>query len=471
MLFNTLEYGAFLLLVLPVYYLLPHRGQNVFLLLASYLFYGSWDPRFLLLILFSTAVDYWVGLSLAASSDQRRRRLLLLISVLTNLGLLGLFKYAGFFSEGFADLMALFGIEVSRLVLDIVLPVGISFYTFQTMSYTIDIYRGHGKPTRNFADFALFVAFFPQLVAGPIERAVNLLPQILSPREPSWEKIGSGCWLILWGLFKKVVIADNLAFLVDSVYGPGSSPTNIEVVVATYAFFFQLYCDFSGYTNIARGTARLMGFELMVNFNLPIFSTSPADFWNRWHISLGSWIRDYVHIPLGGSRLGLWRTCRNLFVMFVLVGLWHGAAWNFVIWGVWQGISMVLHRLARHPLSLVQPETRSGVLSWLWIRRICTFHWACFSLLLFRATSVDQIGSLILSLFTTPQWGQVVSWLPGMGLILPLLLMEMWQAYRNDQEILLRQSRWVRLPVYTLILLAILLLGEEGEVPFVYFQF
>jgi alginate O-acetyltransferase complex protein AlgI len=304
-------------------------------------------------------------------------------SIVANLGLLGVFKYLGFFADSFSDLLLLLGFDVPRIVLQVALPVGISFYTFQTLSYTIDVYRGHCEPTRRFADFALFVAFFPQLVAGPIERAVNLLPQIFHERKTSRDQFGSGCWLILWGLYKKVVVADNLALMVGVVYAPESTPTNVELLLGTYAFFFQLYCDFSGYTDIARGTARLFGFELMLNFNLPILATSITDFWNRWHISLGTWIRDYVYIPMGGNRRGGLRTSVNLFTMFLLVGLWHGAAWSFVLWGAWNGVMMVVHRLARAPLARVQPTGRAGVLSWLWLRRATIFHLNCFALLLF----------------------------------------------------------------------------------------
>ena len=296
------------------------------LLVASYAFYGAWDWRFLGLIVLSTVVDYVVGMSLAATGDPRRRQFLVTASIVANLGILGLFKYAGFFAKSLVGLGASLGVEIPAFALDVVLPVGISFYTFQTLSYTIDIYRGTLKPTRRFLDFALFVAFFPQLVAGPIERASRLLPQVLQPRHVTWEKFGSGSWLILWGLFKKVVIADNLAFLVNAVYATDASPTGWQVVAGTVAFAWQIYCDFSGYSDIARGLARLMGFELMVNFNLPYAARSPADFWRRWHISLSTWLRDYLYIPLGGNQGGALRTYRNLGLTMLLGGLWHGAA-------------------------------------------------------------------------------------------------------------------------------------------------
>lgn len=472
MLFNTLDYAVFLAIVLALYHVLSHRAQNTLLLIASYVFYAAWDWRFLGLILLSTVIDYAVGLGLGRSDSPRTRKRLVTLSIVANLGLLGVFKYAGFFTRSFSDLMALLGFDIPSIVIDIALPVGISFYTFQTLSYTIDVYRGRCEPTRRLADFALFVAFFPQLVAGPIERAVNLLPQIFRERTPTRDQVGSGCWLILWGLYKKVVVADNLAFLVDAVYAPGMTPTNVELVLGTYAFFFQLYCDFSGYTDIARGTARLFGFELVENFNLPVLATSITDFWNRWHMSLGSWIRDYVYIPMGGNRRGELRTSLNLFTMFLLVGLWHGAAWSFVLWGAWNGVMMAVHRLARRPLTRVQPSGRAGILGWLWTRRLAIFHLNCFSLLLFRATTVEQIGTLSVSVFSPPAIGRSLDWwLPMAVLIGPLLLMEAWQSRANDHEVVLKQPLVVRVVVYAVLMCGIVLLGEEGDVPFVYFQF
>ena len=291
MFFNSIEFFLFFAVVFGLYVLLSRRAQNRMLLVASYIFYAAWDWRFLSLLLFSSVVDYWVGSAIGRSSDPRRRKFLVSLSLVSNLGILGLFKYAGFFSQSLQDLV---GQELPQFASDIILPVGISFYTFQTLSYTIDVYRGRLEPIRDFLDFALFVSFFPQLVAGPIERASNLLPQICGERQLGWQNIKSGSWLVLWGLYKKVVIADNLGAVVDAVYRSGSEPTSGELLFATYAFAYQIYCDFSGYSDIARGIARMMGFELMLNFRLPYLAANPADFWRRWHISLSTWLRDYL---------------------------------------------------------------------------------------------------------------------------------------------------------------------------------
>ena len=312
MLFNSLEFLVFFALVYGLYRVLGHRGQNRMLLLASYVFYGAWDWRFLSLILISTLVDYQAGLKIASSDQRGQKRFWLFCSVATNLSLLGFFKYFNFFAENLAGLFGLFGIQLDPVTLRIVLPVGISFYTFQTMSYTIDIYRGKLAPTRSLPDFALFVAFFPQLVAGPVERARNLLPQILAPRTVTREGFFQGCFLIGWGLFEKVFIADNLARIVDPVFATDGSWGGATILLACYAFAFQIFCDFDGYSNIARGIGKCLGFEIMINFNLPYFAVNPSDFWKRWHISLSSWLRDYLDIPRGGIRSGTWMTYRNL---------------------------------------------------------------------------------------------------------------------------------------------------------------
>ena len=298
MLFNSFDFLLFFIPVLLLQWLLPHKPRNLFLLTASYFFYACWDWRFLSLILLSTVVDFYCGQAIADSSDNRRRKLLVSISVVVNLTILGFFKYFNFFIDSAHEALASLGFSPATWHLDIILPVGISFYTFQTLSYSIDVYRGEVKPARKIADFALFVAFFPQLVAGPIERAKNLLPQMLKKPVFSLDQFYEGCWLVFWGLFKKVVIADNLAVIVDRAFNDPSL-TNGELLIALYAFAFQIYCDFSGYTDIARGIAKMMGYELMLNFRLPYFAKNSSEFWHRWHISLSTWLRDYLYIPLG----------------------------------------------------------------------------------------------------------------------------------------------------------------------------
>ncbi len=472
MLFNSLQFAAFFLIVYGVYLTLSRRAQNRWLLMASYLFYAAWDWRFLGLIVASTVIDYSVGLALAATDDLSRRKRLVGLSVTANLGMLAAFKYAGFFAAGFTDLLGTIDVVAAPWLLDVGLPVGISFYTFQTMSYAVDIYRGQLKPTRNLADFALFVAFFPQLVAGPIERASRLLPQILSPRTPSWSGFGSGCWLILSGLVKKVVIADNLAHLVDRIYSNPGQATALEVLFATWAFAWQIYCDFSGYSDIARGTSRLMGFELMVNFRLPYLSTSPAEFWRRWHISLSTWLRDYLYIPLGGNRLGALLTYRNLALTMWLGGLWHGAAWTYVVWGAYQGLLLMAHRLSRPALDRLTPRSAFGQGLWFTVRVVCMFQLICLGWMIFRANSLAHLGALLSRLTTGFEWGGALRWWPTLvTLVLPLALYQLLQFTRRDDEVLLRWWGPVRTAVYVILFYAMVLLGEDHGASFIYFQF
>ena len=407
MLFNELNFWIFFAVVFAAYTVLPHRAQNRMLLIASYFFYGAWDWRFLGLILFSTVVDYLVGLRMVAESNQSRRRRLLQVSLVVNLGMLGIFKYFGFFVDSFHALLHSIGYEANPITISIILPVGISFYTFQTLSYTIDIYRRELRPTRDFFDFALFVAFFPQLVAGPIERASNLLPNILTPRMVTWEAIGRGAVLCLVGLIKKVVIADGVAPSVDAVYA-SSDPSRLDIVFATWLFAIQIYCDFSGYTDIARGVAKMLGFGLMRNFAQPYFAVNPQEFWRRWHISLSTWLRDYLYISLGGNRGGRWRTYRNLMATMTLGGLWHGAAWNFVAWGIYQGVLLSAHRAMAGRRGHSGEGLRRGVAGWIWrvAAAVLFFQAVCYGWLLFRAESFGQIVDFTGRLFgvvTTPE--------------------------------------------------------------------
>lgn len=338
MLFNSLDFAIFLPIFFTLYWFITSKSlklQNLLIVIGSYIFYGWWDYRFLALIVFSTLVDYIIGLEIWKVRDKKSnlKFYLLLISICVNIGFLGFFKYYNFFVENFIEGFRFFGYELGSSTLNIILPVGISFYTFQTMSYTIDVYKGKMQPTKDFIGFAAFVSFFPQLVAGPIERASNLLPQILSKRTFKYNKALEGVRLIMWGLFKKVVIADALAPSVDEIFNNYSTyPSQILIVGAVF-FAFQIYCDFSGYSDIARGLAKFLGLELMVNFNFPYFSRSIAEFWRKWHISLSTWFRDYLYIPLGGSRVGFSKSLRNVFIIFLVSGFWHGANWTFLAWG------------------------------------------------------------------------------------------------------------------------------------------
>ena len=469
MLFNSYEFAIFFPVVFLTYLCLRHRWQNRWLLLTSYVFYGAWDWRFLALIWLSTIVDFWAGRRIQAADDARARRFPLVISMVTNLGLLATFKYFNFFVGSFCDL---FGITECPVTLSVILPVGISFYTFQTMSYTIDIYRRKLKPCNELVDFALFVAFFPQLVAGPIERAVNLLPQITADRKITLEKIGSGLYLMYWGLFKKIVIADNLGAMADSFFAM-SSLTGSQTYLAMLCFAFQIYCDFSGYSDIARGCARCMGFELMLNFNIPYIATNPQEFWRRWHISLSTWLRDYLYISLGGNRRGTLNTYRNLALTMLLGGLWHGAAWTFVAWGAYHGLLLIVHRLSIPGLKRIVPAGGPGR----WLAGVAGvaffFHLTLIGWLIFRAATITQAWQMLVSLFVTlPEPGVLGPGLAKAGLYLaPLIFVQIWQLRSDDQEVVRTWHPLARAVWYALLLWGILVFGSFGKQAFIYFQF
>jgi D-alanyl-lipoteichoic acid acyltransferase DltB (MBOAT superfamily) len=484
--FNSYVFWVFFALVFALYRALPHRAQNVLLLVSSYLFYGWWDWRFLSLVFISTAVDYASALAIDRAATPGRRRALLSLSLSVNLGLLGFFKYYGFFTLEAARLLQTLGLPVHPPLLDVILPAGISFYTFQTMSYTIDVYRRETPPARRFLDFALYVAFFPQLVAGPIERSSSLLPQVLEPRRVREHDFAEGLYLVLEGLVRKVVIADNLAPIVNTVFAtPPARLTGLECLVGMYAFAFQIYGDFSGYSAIARGIARWMGFDLMVNFRLPYFATSPSDFWRRWHISLSTWLRDYLYIPLGGNRGGRWRTLRNLMTTMLVGGLWHGAGWPFIAWGAYHGALLCGHRvlagrpagtshtaghrvLAGRPAGTSLPGGASRI-----ARIILMFHAVCLGWLLFRARSLSQAGAMLERLSTglhpTPlAWYGLISLAFFAG---PLLAFEAWLERGDD---LLRPSRlaWSRAAlVYGYCVFMLWFFPPEVSHEFIYFQF
>lgn len=344
MLFNTLEFAIFFAIVCGLYFFLKRRAQNAMLLAASYIFYGWWDWRFLSLLIVSTIMDYTTSYHMEGAS-QRKRRVLLLISMTGNLGMLGFFKYCDFFITSAARALDVLGVPHSVHTLGILLPVGISFYTFQTMSYVIDVYRGHLKPCRSLLDFSLFVTYFPQLVAGPIERATHLLPEIQKDRRVTWPMVRSGAVLVLIGLVRKLAIADFVAPTVVKVFDDPAGHGWQALAAGVLLFALQLYGDFAGYSDIARGTSRILGIELMVNFNQPYFSTDITDYWRRWHISLSTWLRDYLYIPLGGSRGSRLFHYRNLMLTMVLGGLWHGAAWTYVAWGTIHGLALVVHKM------------------------------------------------------------------------------------------------------------------------------
>ena len=473
MLFNSIEFALFFALFYALYLLSTHRLQNNLILVGSYFFYGSWDWRFLSLILLSTIVDYFCGLKIHTALDENKRKGFLLLSVFVNLSILGFFKYANFFAENFSALMGDLGWNVDPFTLSVVLPVGISFYTFQTMSYSIDIYRRELVPTKRFFDFALFVAFFPQLVAGPIERAKNLLPQVLKERSLTQTQFYEGVWLILWGLFKKIFIADNLAVLVDSVFAPEAELTGMLVAMGVYAFAFQIYCDFSGYSDIARGLAKVMGFEIMLNFRMPYFALNPRDFWRRWHISLSSWLRDYLYISMGGNRGGRWQTQRNLFLTMTLGGLWHGAAWTFVVWGIYHGCVLILHRALEPVLAVIKPKTNLTQAIWKLLRIVAFFHVVCLGWLFFRAQTMGQVAAMLQALFFDFQ-------ISGIGIqyamdilffVVFLLVVQVCKERKADMYLVHRLPAPLRGTLYLIIVTSILLAGAKGGHEFIYFQF
>lgn len=474
--FVSVEFAVLFSLVLSVYFFLSHRRQNRMLLVASYIFYGWWDWRFLSLILFSTIVDYFCALGADPQSEHPgspgKRRLFVSLSICTNLGILGFFKYCNFFVNSFEDMLVRIGVTVDLPMIEILLPVGISFYTFQTMSYTIDVYRGQLRATRNWPDFMLYVSFFPQLVAGPIERGVHLLPQILKPRKITLDGFYSGAQLAFWGLFKKIVIADNLSIIVNDTFGNPEAAGG-AYILAIYAFTFQIYCDFSGYTDIARGISRMLGFDICVNFRLPYFATNPSDFWARWHISLSSWLRDYLYLPLGGNRGGTLFTYRNLCITMLLGGLWHGASWHFVFWGAYHGALLVAFRVfsRRKQTKFVEGPTRSGLK--FWIKVFLYFHLTCLGWLIFRVDTMEEAFSCVNLILTTTSWESfsTVSIVQLLILVTPLFAMQLIQYHVNDMEPWTRWPVYVRTGFYLFMIYGIIFYGAPVVEAFIYFQF
>jgi alginate O-acetyltransferase complex protein AlgI len=475
-LFNSPEFLVFLPLVLLGYYLLPHRGQNAFLVIASAIFYASWDWRFLFPLLFSTTVDFLCAARMQTSIEQGQpssaRRKYLLFSLVTNLGLLGFFKYCNFFVDSVHDLGELLGLHLPVPTLRVILPIGISFYTFQALSYTIDVYRGKLHSARSFWDFFLAVLFFPHLVSGPIQRAANLIAQVVQPRHTTWTQVEDGLHLMIWGFFKKVVVADGLAPIVNQIFH-AAHVTGGEALTAAYAFAFQIFCDFSGYTDIARGVAKLMGFEFVLNFNLPYFATNPSDFWKRWHISLSSWLRDYLYIPLGGSRNGTLLTYRNLMLTMILGGLWHGAAWNFVIWGFYHGMLLAGHRLAEPSLERLE-RCAPGIwrTPWFLLRVFVMFQLTCYGWLLFRATSFAQIADMSIALLH-PLDAIPTETLRRVALLCAPVIAVQTLQYRTRRLEFMRQP-WLpaagKAALYALLIYFTLFHGAAPKA-FVYFQF
>jgi alginate O-acetyltransferase complex protein AlgI len=489
MLFNSLEFLVFFPLVAALFFLLPPKRRWILLLIASYWFYMSWRPEYALLIAFSTIVDYFCSYRMSALADKRARRPYLWLSMAVNLGLLMFYKYLGFFLSSAGSAAQAMGIDWQAPVLDILLPVGISFYTFQTMSYTIDVYNGVVKPERHAGIFAVFVAFFPQLVAGPIERAGSLLPQFRMVQHLDGARIASGLRLMAWGMFKKVVIADRIAVAVNHVYGSPYEHAGPVLALATVLFALQIYCDFSGYSDIAIGCARVLGFNLMLNFRQPYHAASIADFWKRWHISLSTWFRDYVYIPLGGNRTVKWRWYNNLFLTFLVSGLWHGANWTFVAWGALHGIYLVLAivfgplrgRLAK-ATGLVRLPRLSHGLNVAWTIVLVLIGWVFF-----RAATIGDALHIIQASFTghgawlDPTAAKAMILSIGIGstelaiAFVAIVFMEavhLIQARYGAEAFLRRMPAFARYGVYVVLVGAIIYYGAyHGGGEFIYFQF
>jgi alginate O-acetyltransferase complex protein AlgI len=473
MVFNSLHFIWFFIIVYCAYRMLPHRGQNWLLLAASYYFYAAWDWRFLGLLIASTLVDFTCARVLARTTAPGRRRALLVLSLGFNLTLLGFFKYFNFFADNLDDVFAALGWNLDFVTLRVLLPVGISFYTFVTMSYVIDVYRREIPATRDLLDFAVFVAFFPHLVAGPILRASNLLSQIDSPRRITTEQMRDGAWLIAWGYFQKIFVADNLAGLVNGVFDPAAPQSGVNILLGVYAFAFQIYGDFAGYSNIARGTSKLMGIELIENFRFPYLVRTPQAFWRNWHISLSTWLRDYLYIPLGGSRGSEWQTRRNLFITMALGGLWHGAAWTFVLWGIYHGLLLIAYRAVERAAWIRQvfagAHPVSRIASW-----AVMFHITCYGWLIFRARSAGQIRDLTTRLVANfaPETINVNGLLVPLVLYTtPLIVVHACEAWFDDGLIVPRLPIGVRYSIYAATCYLTLLFGNFGGAEFIYFQF
>jgi alginate O-acetyltransferase complex protein AlgI len=484
MLFNSIDFAIFLPIVFCLYWVLNKtlKSQNILIVAASYLFYGWWDWRFLSLIFLSTVIDFSIGSILANTEKSQTRKLLLWVSIVVNLGFLGFFKYYSFFLDNFVSAFSFFGHEISPSSLNIILPVGISFYTFQTLSYTIDVYRKKLEPAKDFISFMAFVSFFPQLVAGPIERATRLLPQFYKKRTFDYPLAMDGLGQIIWGLFKKIVIADNCAVYANMIFNNSDSYGSSTLALGALFFTFQIYGDFSGYSDIAIGTARLFGFDLMKNFAFPYFSRDIAEFWRRWHISLSTWFRDYLYIPLGGSRGGKWMQIRNVFAIFIVSGFWHGANWTYIAWGALNAIyflPLLLLNKNRQNIDIVAkgkylPSMRD------FLGIMVTFFITVVAWIFFRASSIGHAidylsGAFSFAHYDIPDFkGMKMDNAVNTLVYIGIFIFIEWLGRDSDyaiQKVNNIPFIAVKLFIFYIIIMAIILFSIDNEVPFIYFQF
>jgi D-alanyl-lipoteichoic acid acyltransferase DltB (MBOAT superfamily) len=473
MLFNSFVFFVFLAVVLPIFYCLPTKtSKNVFLLIASYVFYGYWDWRFCALLILSTIVDFYIGLKIHNARTAQLSKRYFLVSLITNLGILGVFKYFNFFIESFQALSEKLGWQLDMLHLNVILPVGISFYTFQTLSYSIDVYRKKLKPADNIIDFALFVSIFPQLVAGPIERASDLLPQLTVKLKPSIEQIKQGVVLIVMGLFRKVIIGDSAGRYVDNIFSNMAHYSSYELIFGLIMFSIQIYADFSGYSHIARGTAKMLGVELMKNFEQPYLSQNITEFWRRWHISLSTWLKDYLYIALGGNRKGTISTYVNIIITMLLGGLWHGASWNFVIWGGLHGIYLSIHKMMLKGEKIPERITKLNLAT---VSKIfLTYCLVLFTWLFFRSTSWDM---------TTLYFSKIYNWettehatiltVVMISFVAITLLLDYFEYASKKHTFLLNIKSWgVKVGILlALFIVSIAYMFQSEPLPFIYFQF
>lgn len=474
MLFNTFEFLVFFLITIITFFSVPQKRRWFILLLASYFFYGYWKPSYLILIAGSTIADYLISNVIGKSNDNRKKKFLLITSITLNLSLLFLFKYFDFIAGSFNELLSNSGSDYKIKLLNLILPVGISFYTFQTMSYTIDVYNGKIKPEKHFGIFALFVSFFPQLVAGPIERASNLLPQFKREVSISYDRFSSGGQLILWGLVKKVLVADRVGIIANEIFNNHTEYQGFTLIIGVICFAFQIYCDFSGYSDIAIGTARVFGYDLMKNFKNPYFAKSLTDFWRKWHISLSTWFKDYVYIPIGGNKVFKWRWYFNLWITFFISGIWHGANWTFVLWGAIHGFGLVIENVLSYK--------RSNKFQF--VKKIWIFSLICFAWIFFRANTISDAFNIVtniltfseyhisqLSIYVVPVNKATVfsaDFLLTYASIIVLLLVEHQFIVKNRWNLLNPQYKMV-ICAFTTVL--IFLFGVFDVNEFIYFQF
>ncbi len=482
MLFNSISFLIFFSIVFILYWLIfnkSHRSQNILILCSSYFFYAWWDWRFLSLIFLSTIVDFFIGHQIFRVKGQDKRCFYLCCSIFFNVSLLGFFKYFNFFIDSWINLLDLFGFTIQNFwFINIILPVGISFYTFQTMSYSIDIYLKKLKPTKDFIAFATFVSFFPQLIAGPIERASNLLPQILSKRIFYFKNITQGIKIIIWGLFKKVVIADNCSTVVSNVFNNYNEYSGLICLLSAFLFSIQIYCDFSGYSDIAIGLSKCLGIKLMTNFKVPYFSQNITDFWRRWHISLSSWFKDYIFIPLGGSKKGEIKTIKNIFVVFILSGLWHGANWTFIFWGIGNGILYILYKLIKNLNIFKVNNIKNSFIQIIFsfIKSSSTFFSITLLWVLFRSNTLNDALSYyskIWSISINDQFN-----FDNSGLLVLIFILFMIESIFKNRDFIFDtkkmetfQSNLFNYFILPFIVWLIIILEPNQNAHFIYFQF